>query len=244
MKNTDTKSTDFLSRRNFLKYVVSTATIATVIPVTSYATQKKRKPNLIVILTDDQGYADVGFNGCKDIPTPNIDKIAKNGVKCTNGYVTFPVCGPSRAGLLTGRYQGRFGFRTNPTVNPECKEAGLPLEEKNIAEVLGQVGYKSTIIGKYHMGSHPIQHPLKRGFTEFFGFLSGGHNYFPKNLKLDDLSKVTRPWQWYTTRLMRNHKRVDIEEYLTDELSQEAVSFMERHKKDPFFSLSCIQCTP
>ena len=78
----------------------------------------KNSPNLIIILADDLGYADVGFNGCKDIPTPNIDAIADNGVKFTNGYVTFPVCGPSRAGLLTGRYQDRFGFTTNPTIDP------------------------------------------------------------------------------------------------------------------------------
>ena len=85
----------------------------------------KNSPNLIIILADDLGYADVGFNGCKDIPTPNIDAVAKNGVKFTNGYVTYPVCGPSRAGLLTGRYQDRFGFTTNPTIDPENEKAGL-----------------------------------------------------------------------------------------------------------------------
>ena len=77
------------------------------------------KPNFIVIMTDDQGYNDVGFNGCKDIPTPNIDRIAYEGIKFTDGYVSYPVCGPSRAGLLTGRYQDRFGFTTNPTISPD-----------------------------------------------------------------------------------------------------------------------------
>ena len=75
--------------------------------------QKEDAPNIIIILTDDQGYKDVGFNGCTDIPTPNIDRIAKNGVVFTNGYVSYAVCGPSRAGLLTGRYQERFGFGRN-----------------------------------------------------------------------------------------------------------------------------------
>jgi arylsulfatase A-like enzyme len=178
----------------------------------------------------------VGFNGSKDILTPNIDTIAANGVRFTNGYVTYPVCAPSRAGLLTGRYQGRFGFTTNPTINPEEERAGIPIEERNIAEILGQVGYTSTIIGKWHMGTHPRHHPLRRGFNEFFGFLSGGHNYFPEELTLNDLTEVTERWGWYHTKLIRNHSRVEIDEYLTDELSDEAVSFVERHHddEDPF----------
>ena len=125
------------------------------------------KPNFIVIMTDDQGYNDVGFNGCKDIPTPNIDRIAYEGIKFTDGYVSYPVCGPSRAGLLTGRYQDRFGFTTNPTISPDHPEAGIPLDEKNIAEVLSSVGYTSAIIGKWHMGSHPVHHPLNRGLITF-----------------------------------------------------------------------------
>jgi len=194
-------------------------------------------PNLIIILTDDQGYADVGFNGSKDILTPNIDTIAANGVRFTNGYVSYPVCAPSRAGLLTGRYQDRFGFTTNPTINPKEERAGIPTSETNIAEILAQVDYTSTIIGKWHMGSHPTHHPLNRGFSEFYGFLSGGHNYFPEDLTLDDLSEVKEKWGWYHTKLIRNRTRVETEEYLTDELSSEAVSFVERHHNDgnPFF---------
>lgn len=196
-----------------------------------------RGPNLIVILTDDQGYADVGFNGSTDILTPNIDSIASEGVRFTNGYVSFPVCAPSRAGLMTGRYQDRFGFTTNPTVDPNEERAGLPLEEKNIAEVLRQVGYTSAAIGKWHLGTHPRFHPLNRGFDEFYGFLSGGHDYFPENLTLNDLSEVEEKWGWYRTRILRNHIPVETDEYLTDELSNEAVSFVERHHdgEDPFF---------
>lgn len=194
-------------------------------------------PNLIVILTDDHGYADVGFNGCNDIPTPHIDSIAENGVRFTNGYVSFPVCGPSRAGLLTGRYQDRFGFTTNPSVDPGNPVAGLPQSEENMAEVLSKVGYKSAIIGKWHMGSHPIHHPLNRGFDYFYGFLTGGHNYYPDQLTLNDLSEVTRRWQWYRTRIMENHERVDTDDYLTDELSDAAVRFIEEQDsgEQPFF---------
>jgi arylsulfatase A-like enzyme len=207
------------------------------LPVVAAVSLPAKSPNLVVILTDDQGYHDVGFNGCSDIPTPHIDSIASQGVRFTNGYVSFPVCGPSRAGLLTGRYQDRFGFTTNPTIDPENPVAGIPLEEKNIAETLREAGYKSAIIGKWHMGSHPVHHPLNRGFDHFFGFLSGGHNYFPDQLTLNDLSEVKRKWQWYNTRIMRDHERVDIDDYLTDELTDAATAFIDRQAQsgEPFF---------
>ncbi|MCV6627775.1 MAG: sulfatase-like hydrolase/transferase, partial [Cellvibrionaceae bacterium] len=135
--------------------------------------QAGEKPNLIVILTDDQGYADVGFNGSEDIKTPHIDRIASEGVRFTNGYVSYPVCGPSRAGLLTGRYQDRFGFSRNPVIDPSDNTSGLPLREQMISEVLQPLGYRSGIIGKWHMGTHKVFRPNKRGFDYFYGFLSG-----------------------------------------------------------------------
>ena len=195
----------------------------------------KRLPNLIIVLTDDQGYADVGFNGCQDIPTPNIDRIASEGVRFTNGYVTFAVCGPSRAGLMTGRYQDRFGSCLNPTLDPSNPHAGIPLEEKNLAEVLGPAGYTSMAVGKWHMGTHPTLRPLARGFDEFFGFLSGGHRYFPEELTLNDFSEIKEHGEWYRTKLLRNDKRIVIKEYLTDELSNAAVDFIDRRKAEPFF---------
>ncbi len=196
---------------------------------------KDRSPNLIVILTDDQGYADVGFNGCKDIPTPNIDRIANEGARCTNGYVTYAVCGPSRAGLITGRYQDRFGACRNPTIDPTVPNNGVPRSEKMISEILQTVGYKSMAVGKWHLGTYPGLRPLERGFDEFYGFLSGGHDYFPENLTLEDLSEVTEPWAWYRTKLLRNDRRVETKEYLTDELSQAGVDFIDRNHEQPFF---------
>ena len=198
----------------------------------SWATEK---PNFIIILTDDQGYADVGFNGSKDINTPNIDRIAYEGVRFSNGYVTYAVCGPSRAGLLTGRYQDRFGYGRNPIVDPNDTSAGLPLEEKMISEVLNPIGYTSGIVGKWHMGTHPKFRPNKRAFDHFYGFLSGGHRYFPHELTIDKIENAKEQWSWYKTKLLENTKQVEIDEYLTDELSNEAVEFIEREKDNPFF---------
>ncbi|WP_430810879.1 MULTISPECIES: sulfatase-like hydrolase/transferase [unclassified Carboxylicivirga] len=191
-------------------------------------TTSKQQPNLIMIMTDDMGYADVGFNGCTDIPTPNIDKIADQGVRFTQGYVTFPVCGPSRAGFLTGRYQDRFGFTTNPSIDPNNPISGLPVEEETMAQVLRKAGYKNAIVGKWHMGTHPNFHPLERGFDYFYGFLSGGHNYFHDELYLNDLSEVTKKWEWYRTKIIENREKVETDDYLTDELSDAAVNFINQ----------------
>lgn len=197
--------------------------------------QKSSAPNIIIILTDDQGYGDVGFNGCQDIPTPNIDRIAQNGTVFSRGYVSYPVCGPSRAGLITGRYQDRFGFGRNPVLAPEDSSMGLPLTEQTLATVLGQVDYHSMAIGKWHLGAHPTLHPLKRGFNEFFGFLSGGHRYFPKEWVLWDINVIQKQSDGYRTKLMSDYTRVDEKEYLTDALSREAAKFVRRASDNPFF---------
>ena len=104
-------------------------------------------PNILLIVGDDMGYADVGFNGCKDIPTPNIDALAKQSVRCVNGYVSHPFCSPTRAGLMTGRYQQRFGHENNPAWLPESTVAGLPLSETTLPQVLKTAGYFTGAIG-------------------------------------------------------------------------------------------------
>ena len=100
-------------------------------------------------MTDDLGYIDVGFNGSEEIPTPNIDRITQNGVKFTNGYTPYPVCSPSRAGFITGRYQQRFGYERNAQYRPNDPNMGLPQTEKTIPEVITKVGYTSGVIGKW-----------------------------------------------------------------------------------------------
>jgi len=135
------------------------------------------QPNIVLIVSDDAGYADFGAYGGQQIPTPNIDSIARDGVRFSQGYVTASVCAPSRAGLLTGRYQQRFGNECN---NPGASGNGMPPEETTIAEALRALGYRTMIVGKWHQGWKKQFNPLNHGFDSFFGFRGGGRGYFPE----------------------------------------------------------------
>jgi arylsulfatase A-like enzyme len=192
---------------------------------TEAAQTTARRPNIVVILADDLGYADVGFNGCPDIPTPNIDTLARQGVRCSSGYVSHPFCSPTRAGLLTGRYQQRFGHENNPTYDPTDLSLGLPTDQTTLAQVLRASGYVTGAIGKWHLGAAPRFHPNRRGFDEYFGFLGGGHIYLPGEPGSRE----------YQSPILRNNDPVDEREYLTDAFSREAVRFIERHARRPFF---------
>src|SRR5262249_35732828 len=128
------------------------------------ASEAPTKPNIVILLADDLGYADVGFQGYKDIPTPHINSLAKKGVRCTNGYVSGPYCSPTRAGLLTGRYQQRFGHEFNPGAGPNV---GLPLAETTLADRLKAAGYVTGLVGKWHLGNAPKFYPQQRGFDEY-----------------------------------------------------------------------------
>ncbi|NBQ59036.1 MAG: sulfatase [Opitutaceae bacterium] len=143
------------------------------------ASAAEPRPNILLIVADDLGYNDVGFQGARDIPTPHLDRLAASGLRCTDGYVSYPVCSPSRAGLLTGRYQQRFGYEFNPKWDATAVTHGLPLSESTLADSLRSAGYTTGAIGKWHLGAHPQFHPNRRGFDEYFGFLGGGHRYFP-----------------------------------------------------------------
>lgn len=179
------------------------------IPYTAHA----RQPNILLIVGDDMGYADVGFQGCKDIPTPNLDALADSGVRFTNGYVTGPYCSPTRAGLLTGRYQTRFGHEFNPGGG----ESGLPLEQSTLADRLKAAGYRTGLVGKWHLGSQSQFHPQKRGFDEFFGFLGGEHSY----LKAQGI--------------LRGTEQVKELDYTTDAFAREACGFVEKKSSQPWF---------
>ncbi|HUQ68602.1 MAG TPA: sulfatase-like hydrolase/transferase [Planctomycetaceae bacterium] len=194
----------------------------------AYAVERTGRPNIIVILTDDHGYADVGFHGCQDIPTPHLDALAKAGAICTDGYVTCPVCSPTRAGLLTGRYQQRWGFDDNSW----SAKTGLSVDAKTVADFLQSAGYSTLALGKWHLGQLPQFRPLKRGFTDHYGFLGGGRSFLP--LKESEGVPFV-PKDPDQVDLWRNEIRVEDPPYLTDALGDEAVAYIDRHKTDPFF---------
>lgn len=136
------------------------------------------KPNVLILFSDDQGSADLSCQGSKDIPTPNIDSLAKNGVRCTQGYVSSCMCSPSRAGLLTGRSQSRFGHEINWEGRDDTGVRGLPVTERTLADHLKAAGYRTGCVGKWHLGDVAKFHPKQRGFDEYFGHIGGSHDYF------------------------------------------------------------------
>ena len=180
-------------------------------------------PNIILILADDLGYADVGVNGCQDVPTPHIDSLAANGVRFTNGYANHPVCSPSRAGLMSGMYQHRFGFERNS--GPERYAAanfGVPRRIPLLSEKLDEAGYATGMIGKWHIGFREGLTPHERGFDFSYVFHSGARSYYPETRNGDPL--------------YRNGVRVKKEpDYLTDAFAEESVDFIKRNRNDPFF---------
>ncbi len=175
------------------------------------------KPNVLVIVGDDMGYADVGFHGCQDIPTPHLDALAAAGMRFTNGYVSGPYCSPTCTGLMTGRYQQRFGHEFNPSDGD-----GLPLAEATLADRLKMAGYVTGLVGKWHLGAAAELHPQRRGFDEFYGFLGGAHDYF-------------KP-----AGILRGTEPVSDLDYTTDAFAREAEQFIERHRSHPWFLYLCF----
>jgi arylsulfatase A-like enzyme len=181
--------------------------------------QPSRKPNILIIVADDMGYADCGVQGCKDIPTPSIDSIAKNGIRFTNGYVSGPYCSPTRAGLMTGRYQTRYGHEWNPGPGTAENPLGLSLKETTLATRLRALGYATGLVGKWHLGHATNYHPLDRGFQQAYSFKGAAHPYFPGK----------------GAPIQRGREDTVEKEYLTDALRREALAFIDAHKKEPFF---------
>jgi arylsulfatase A-like enzyme len=216
----------------------------------------------VLIFVDDLGYGELGCQGNPQIPTPHIDSLAENGVRFTDGYVTASFCSPSRAGLLTGRYQTRFGHELNPVGRHNLDpRAGLPLSERTLADHLKTAGYATGMVGKWHLGGTERHHPLRRGFDEFYGFLHEGHFYVPPPydgvtsfLRRRVLPEGATGTRWtegnivWTSHMghdeppydadnpvLRGVRPTDEDAYLTDALTREAVAFIDRHKEGPFF---------
>ncbi|MDA1067970.1 MAG: sulfatase [Verrucomicrobia bacterium] len=226
--------------------------------------QAAQLPNIVLLVADDLGYGELGCQGNPEIPTPHIDSLAEQGVRFTQGYVTAPFCSASRAGLMTGRYQTRFGYEFNPIgAKNEEPDAGLPLSEMTIADVLVDAGYVTGMFGKWHLGGSAKYNPIRRGFDEFFGFLHEGHYFVPQPYTDSTTTWLRRKvlpgggeGRWisqdekliYSTHMggtepdydadnpiYRDGQPVEEEEYLTDAFTREAVSFIGRHADKPFF---------
>ncbi|SDE57423.1 sulfatase [Cellulophaga baltica] len=194
----------------------------------------QEQPNIIILFADDAGYADFGFQGSTEMKTPNLDKLAQQGVTFTQGYVTDATCGPSRAGLITGKYQQRFGYEeiNVPGYMSEnskflADDMGLPLDQVTIADCLKKLGYKTAMYGKWHLGDADRFHPTKRGFDEFYGFRGGARSYFG----YEEVSSAH-----HDTKMERGFGNFEEpQRYVTDALADEAIAFMRKNKKNPFF---------
>src|SRR5262245_48313560 len=175
------------------------------------------KPNILLIYADDMGYNELSCYGGKHVPTPNIDSLAAGGQRLTQGYVSAPLCSPSRAGLMTGRYQTRFGHENN-TMAP----GGLPLTETTLANRLKDLGYATCMVGKWHLGNSPDRLPMARGFDEYFGVTGNPGSYF-------------KPGGFIDSRVSPRVQEVsDPNFYTTDAFAARAVDWIEKHKDAPW----------
>jgi arylsulfatase A len=193
-------------------------------PAPAVETRVFTRPNIIVMVADDLGYADLSCYGAKGIRTPNVDRLAAEGVRCTQFYVSTPVCAPTRVSLMTGRYPARTSLNTNP--NWKDPNSGLDPSEVTVAEVLEKAGYSTGVVGKWHLGYDKRFWPLQQGFDEYFGFISGWADYYKHFYQ-------TEGAVW----MVRGNERRDEPGYMTDLFVREAGSFIERHARggSPFF---------
>lgn len=182
------------------------------------------RPNILVILADDLGWGELGCQGfTKEIPTPHIDSLASGGVRFTSGYVSGPYCSPTRAGLMTGRYQQRSCHEFNPgPAESAVKDFGLSLQEKTIGDYLKEANYATGWFGKSHLGYKPQFHPMKRGFDKFYGFLGGAHDYRnPQSDAANPIFDGTTP--------------VKEMGYATEDFAQKACEFIEANRDRNWF---------
>ncbi len=190
--------------------------------------EAQRRPNVVLVLMDDLGYGDLGSYGAPDVRTPNIDRLAREGVRLTDAYANGAVCTPTRAALISGRYQQRVGLEGVLTGMPADRQLGLPATGTSLPALLKASGYATGLLGKWHLGWRPEFGPNAHGFDEFYGFLSGAHSYYTSQ------ADVLRTGSG-AADLFENGTPVEATGYLTDEITSRAVGFITRHAGSPFF---------
>lgn len=213
------------------------ATIADETSVTAEAesTDTAARPNILIIVADDLGYGDIGVNGAELIRTPNIDELAGEGIRFTSGYVTAAVCAPSRAALMTGRHQQSFGYEFNPRGRDDV---GIPVEVTTIADRMQAAGYRTGLVGKWHLGETRELHPMSRGFESFYGFVEGGNGYLTSPEQGEWMADPVpgSPQGFKPVHLQDGFEPIDsLEGNLTGLLTDAAVDFIDESDEDPFF---------
>jgi arylsulfatase A-like enzyme len=177
--------------------------------------QPSARPNVVLVMMDDLGYGDLGSYGAPDVRTPNIDRLARGGVRLTDAYANGHVCSPTRAALMSGRYPQRVGIE-KALADAADSAVGLPVTGTSLPALLKSNGYATGLVGKWHLGWKREFSPQAHGFDEFYGFLSGAHDYYVGTV-IDDTT------------------RVQLSGYLTDEITNRALRFIEKHSTAPFF---------
>lgn len=209
--------------------LVTRVVVSALLLISASLPAAETRPNILVIVSDDQGWADAGFQGSREVPTPHLDALAASGVRCTSGYVTHAFCSPTRAGLLVGRYQQRFGHENNPYFDPENARLGLPLGERLLPQHLQQAGWTTGWVGKWHLGATPEHAPWNRGFVETFGFIGGGHRYLGWKPVLSGNGRE------YQDPIRQAGQEIAVDGHLTTRFGDEAAAFITRNAAKPWF---------
>lgn len=184
---------------------------------------RESRPNVVLIITDDMGWADLGSYGATDIRTPNLDRLASEGLRLTDFYANGVTCSPTRAGLISGRYQQRYGIEAPLPNATRAGDRGLASTDHSLPKLLKNHGYATALIGKWHLGYVEANSPAAHGFDYFFGLKSGYHDYYTHH------DGEGQPDLW------ENDEPVESEGYTTDLVTQRATRFIDEHKDEPFF---------
>lgn len=215
-------------RRTFLGGLSLLALSAAAVPGALAKPVPAGRPNVVFILADDLGFADLSSTGSRHIRTPAIDSIGAQGLTVTQGYSSAPICSPTRTALLTGRYAQRLAVGLEEPIGPNApKGIGVPLDQPTFASVFKAMGYRTSLVGKWHLGEPPVHSPLRHGYDHFLGIVEGGADYF--------LHRLTMGGKPTGTGLVEDEKVIERPGYLTDVLGDEAVRVIETPGDQPFF---------